>query len=88
MARILVVDDQDTIRHFLSKANVVSGRRLESSKLSVLRLLASLQNPDASIDEIERLIARDVGLSYKLLRFINSTFAASPAVSRTTPLKR
>ena len=59
---------------FLSRPNVMAGRRLASGKLTQLRLLAALQSSETSRKEIENLVVQDVGLSYKLLRFINSAF--------------
>lgn len=59
---------------FLSRPNVMAGRRLASGKLTQLRLLAALQSSETSRQEIENLVVQDVGLSYKLLRFINSAF--------------
>ena len=42
-----------------------------------LQLLAALQR-DADLEEIQEIIARDLGLSYRLLRFVNSAFFALP----------
>ena len=44
------------------------------SRLGALRVLANLQNPDVSSNELEATISADVTLSYKLLRFANSAF--------------
>jgi EAL and modified HD-GYP domain-containing signal transduction protein len=37
-------------------------------------VLAALQDPAAQLSEVERMIVRDLGLSYRLLRYINSAF--------------
>ncbi|MFT5511162.1 MAG: EAL and modified HD-GYP domain-containing signal transduction protein, partial [Hyphomicrobiaceae bacterium] len=63
---------------FFAKPKVVSGTRIASSKLTVLRLLASLYDAEAQVDEISALVSQDVGLSYKLMRFINSAALAMP----------
>ena len=39
-----------------------------------MRVLANLQNPDVSSNELEATNSADVTLSYKLLRFANSAF--------------
>ena len=39
-----------------------------------MELLAALQDPGIDLPELERLIATDVGLSNRLLRYINSAF--------------
>jgi EAL and modified HD-GYP domain-containing signal transduction protein len=63
---------------FFSRPNVVRGRRLETSQHAVLQLLATINRPNISIPELTRTISTDVGLSYKLLRYINSAFYALP----------
>jgi EAL and modified HD-GYP domain-containing signal transduction protein len=63
---------------FFSRPNIVRGRRLETSQHAVLQLLAKINQPNISIPELTRTISTDVGLSYKLLRYINSAFYALP----------
>jgi EAL and modified HD-GYP domain-containing signal transduction protein len=48
------------------------------NKVAQLRMLAELQQPDVDFDGLQQIIARDVGLSYNLLRFINSAFFSLP----------
>src|SRR6185312_1102701 len=55
-----------------------SARRVPVSRLGALRLAASLQNKDYSLDEIERLLSQDVSLSYRVLRCINSSYYNLP----------
>ncbi len=64
--------------YFLERPKVISGRRTPAGRLSVMRLLAHLQQPDVDIADVERLIGQDVSLSYKLLRYINSAFFSLP----------
>lgn len=63
---------------FFAKPKIISGAALRASQLSKLRLLGELQNADISIDRIKNLVDQDVGLSYKLLRYINSAFFSLP----------
>jgi EAL and modified HD-GYP domain-containing signal transduction protein len=60
--------------HFFCRPKVIKGNRLPANRLPVLRLLAALNNPKATLNELEGLIAQDVSLSYRLLRYINSAF--------------
>ncbi|MFP4161559.1 MAG: EAL and HDOD domain-containing protein [Ectothiorhodospira sp.] len=60
--------------YFLSRPNVVRGRRLMANQLVVMQLMARIHQPDLDPRELEHLIASDVSLSYQLLRFINSPF--------------
>ena len=48
------------------------------NKVSQLRMLAELQSPEVDFDGLQEIIGRDVGLSYNLLRFINSAFFSLP----------
>lgn len=58
--------------YFLAKPRVITGRKISENKQSVLQLLSALHDLDAPIDKIERMIARDTLLSFKLLRLVNS----------------
>ncbi len=57
-----------------------SGERdgLKPSQAARIRLLASLQGDSPDFDELEEVISQDIGLSYALLRFVNSAFFALP----------
>jgi EAL and modified HD-GYP domain-containing signal transduction protein len=58
--------------YFLSKPQVISGKRAAENKKAVLDLLNVLQNPEVEISHIAPAISKDPVLSYKLLRVINS----------------
>ncbi len=64
--------------YFLSRPKVIQGREIPPNGLATVRLLARLQDPEVGAAELETLIGQDVGLSYKLLRYINSAFFALP----------
>ncbi|MBC6961356.1 MAG: HDOD domain-containing protein [Nitrosomonas sp.] len=63
--------------YFFARPVIVSGGKIESGRLSLLRLL-SLVMRDAEIEEIEQLLKHEPGLSYSLLRMVNSVAAALP----------
>jgi len=58
--------------YFLAKPRVITGRKISENKQSVLQLLSALHDEEAPIEKIERMIARDTLLSFKLLRLVNS----------------
>jgi EAL and modified HD-GYP domain-containing signal transduction protein len=60
--------------HFFCRPNVIKGNRMPANRIPVIRLLAALNNPNATMEELEALITQDVALSYRLLRYINSAF--------------
>lgn len=59
---------------FFSRPELLSGIGLKADRVATLQLLAEVQDPDISLDRLEEILARDVALSYKLLRYINSAF--------------
>ena len=58
--------------YFFSKPLIVSGRDIPSFKLTYLKILQEVNRDDFNYDRLESLIKRDISLSYKLLKFINS----------------
>ena len=59
--------------YFLSKPRVLSRDRLPGNKLAVMQLLSRIQDPTIGLDELEQIIGQDVSLSYRVLRYINSS---------------
>jgi EAL and modified HD-GYP domain-containing signal transduction protein len=72
--------------YFLCKPRVYVSRDLPANKLAILQLLASVHNVDTPIQELEQQITRDVSLSYKLLKLVNSPFFGF--VSKVDSIKR
>jgi c-di-GMP-related signal transduction protein len=60
--------------YFFSKPEILPGRAVDASQASSLRLLQLVSQTDANLDEVATALQQDVGLTYKLLRFINSAF--------------
>lgn len=60
--------------YFFSRPAIIEGKELSSNQLALLNILAKLQNPDCQVDELERIVGSDVGLSFKLLKIINSSY--------------
>ncbi len=58
---------------FFDSPHVTSGRQVPAGDLSTLASLARLHG-DAPIDQLEQVIIRDLGLSVKLLCYINSAY--------------
>ncbi len=57
---------------FFCKPQLVKQKHIPANKAVVLNLLNKVQNPELDYDEFETILAQDVSLSYKLLRYINS----------------
>ena len=60
--------------HFFCKPELVKAKRISESQLSLLRIIAEVNKHEFDLETIERMIAPDVSLSYRLLRYINSAF--------------
>ncbi len=63
---------------FFNKPNIVSGKRVSVNQTTAIQLLNTVNDPDIEFEDLTRIISMDVGLSYKLLHYINSAFFALP----------
>ena len=60
--------------YFFCKPEILRAKAIGTNKLSLLQLLAALQDPEIALKRLEELIGHDIALSYRLLRYINSAF--------------
>jgi EAL and modified HD-GYP domain-containing signal transduction protein len=60
--------------YFFCRPAVVGTRGIASNRLALLQIVAALHKPGVELSDIEQLIARDVALSFRLLRYVNSAF--------------
>lgn len=58
--------------YFFSKPEVVKARNLSPSQLAMAELLYEMSKPELDLANITAVFERDVTLSYKLLRYVNS----------------
>lgn len=65
--------------YYFQHPHIVKGKRIDSARQAGIRLLAEINRPDIEMPELCALIGQDVGISYKLLRYINSSFFALPS---------
>ena len=62
----------DYFQGFLfSRPNIVQGKRVGAGQHAIIRLLAEINRPGIEPSDLAKAISLDVGLSYKLLRYIN-----------------
>jgi len=59
---------------FYASRHTAAVRKIPVGEMGTLVALAALQGQSATIEELEEVIDRDVGLSVKLLRYINSAY--------------
>jgi c-di-GMP-related signal transduction protein len=60
--------------YFFAKPEAIRIKEMAGSKLTILQLLAEINSQEIMIDRVTAIIAGDVALSYKLLRYINSAY--------------
>lgn len=58
--------------YYFAKPELLSGRKIGSTELSKLRVLQAVEDPSANPQQIEKVIAADPSITYRLLRFLNS----------------
>jgi EAL and modified HD-GYP domain-containing signal transduction protein len=59
---------------FFCRPHLIGTRAILPSRLALMRLASALQDPAIQLEDLERLISEDVGLSYRLLKYINSAY--------------
>ncbi|HUO69899.1 MAG TPA: HDOD domain-containing protein [Solirubrobacteraceae bacterium] len=59
---------------FFCEPELLSDLGISANRASLLRVVGALQDPSVDFPQLERLIGRDVALSFRLLRYINSAF--------------
>ncbi len=64
--------------YFFCKPEIIKGKKIETSQLAQLEIMAAINGDDLDFAKITDLVLHDVGISYKLLRYINSPFYAKP----------
>ena len=63
---------------FLSRPQVLKRTAVLPSQIFTLELVSQMQDPDVAIENLAAIIQRDVALSYKLLRIVNSAYYSLP----------
>jgi c-di-GMP-related signal transduction protein len=64
--------------YYFSKPVIVAGKEIPSHKSNLVQLLKEIHHPEMDFKQLGKIIQRDVSLSYKLLRFINSAAFGIP----------
>jgi EAL and modified HD-GYP domain-containing signal transduction protein len=59
--------------YFFAKPQLVKGKTLSANKLTLVQLLAQVNDPNVALQDLSRLISQDVNLSHKILRLTSTT---------------
>jgi len=60
--------------YFFARPESLRITEVASNKINLLRLVAEVNKRETSVAKLEQIIATDVAISYKLLRYINSAY--------------
>ncbi|MFH2090889.1 MAG: HDOD domain-containing protein [Pseudomonadota bacterium] len=64
--------------YFFAKPEILSKREISSNQITRLRLISEVNKSELDLKVIEELIKKDVSVSFKLLKFINSAYFQRP----------
>lgn len=64
--------------YFFAKPEMVTRTDVAPAKMVLLKLMHEVMRPEQDLQALERLIAADVSMSYKLMRYINSAYFGRP----------
>jgi c-di-GMP-related signal transduction protein len=58
--------------YFFARPATLSAKDIQPSVITCLQLLRDLQNPEIDFKKVEELVSKDLGLAYKLFKYVNS----------------
>jgi EAL and modified HD-GYP domain-containing signal transduction protein len=58
--------------YYFAKPEVVSGSKIPSDKITLLQLLAQINDEHVTLDEVADVMSRDVSLGVRALKYVNS----------------
>ncbi|MBI5364941.1 MAG: HDOD domain-containing protein [Planctomycetes bacterium] len=58
--------------YFLERPGMLRTRAVAANQAALVQLVVELQDPDCDVDRIEAVVQRDPGITYRLLRCVNS----------------
>jgi EAL and modified HD-GYP domain-containing signal transduction protein len=69
--------------YFLYRPNVFRARRIDSAREVIAQALTAVNNPQTTFADLDKYLARDVTITYKLLRMVNSAYFSNRVSVRT-----
>lgn len=64
--------------NYFEKPRIVKGRRIPVSHMAAMRVLSALQDSKVTGKKIEEILRPDVGLTFKLMKLVNSSLFSLP----------
>lgn len=68
---------------YICRPVVLKNRTIKGNRLAQVQIIEYMHAPDANMFELSKLVARDVSISYRLLRLVNSPLFALPEEVRS-----
>lgn len=63
--------------YFFSRPSIVMAKEVETLNINLLRIIEEMNRPEPSVKTISDIVSSDLGLSYKLLKLVNSVYFES-----------
>lgn len=60
--------------YFFCKPEIIRGKDIPSSQVTLLQIMAEANKENFDFNDIRKMIERDISISYKLMRYINSAY--------------
>ncbi len=60
--------------YFFSRPEIIEGKDISPAQLNLLQIMAEVNQEYFEFRKVEEIIAKDVSISYKLMRYINSAY--------------
>jgi EAL and modified HD-GYP domain-containing signal transduction protein len=60
--------------YFFCRPEVIQRAEIQGSQINLMIIMAQLANETFHLEEMEKLISRDISISYKLFKYLNSAF--------------
>ncbi len=67
--------------YFFSRPEILQNKDLSASQLTMMQLIAQVNNEEFDVNSLEKIVTQDVSISYKLINYLNSS-----SFSRSQPL--
>lgn len=71
--------------YFFSKPAIIQSKEISSIDSNLYRVIEELNKPEPSFRAISEIIERDLGLSFKLLKLVNSVYYGARSQIKTIP---
>ena len=60
--------------YFFSKSEIIGGKDISPAQINMLEIMSEVNQRHFKFSKVEEIITRDVSISYKLMRYINSAY--------------